>query len=187
MPDSAMKSQNGERMDATVREVEVLHDLNEDASPVAYTIGEQEYCRFSWKRGAGPPFASGIYLWLSRDERVLYVGKATSNRTSNLYRRFSAYKRATPGKTQFTSLRLNAEILDFVRRGEGVRLVCLAMPDAGPTEITKVEEALVRRGRPPWNRQGNPFPRSVEEAMPARDLLGINPGPRWPATLSIHI
>ena len=172
-------------MDADVAEVEIAVELNDDRSPVVDQINGRQYCRLSWQRGNGPPFSSGVYLWLSHDDRVLYVGKATSNRTSHLYRRITAYKRATPGKTQLTSLRLNSEILDFVQQGGGIRLLCLVMPDLDPADISKAEESLIRRSRPPWNRQGNPDPRSVEDAMPVAELLGIDPKLPWPRNVSI--
>ncbi len=130
--------------------------------------------------------SSGIYMWLSYDQRILYVGKATSNSTSHLYRRITAYKRATPGKTQLTSLRLNAEVLNFVLGGGRIRLLCLAMPDAGPADISTAEGALIRRARPPWNRQGNPNPRSIEKAIPLAELLGMDLSPSWPASIRVY-
>lgn len=86
-------------MEAELREVRIHVDTHQDGSPLAYPIAGQEYCQFSWTRGAGPPFSSGIDLWLGDNDIVLYIGKATSNRTSHLYRRITAYKRVTPGKS----------------------------------------------------------------------------------------
>jgi hypothetical protein len=86
---------------------------------------------------------------MTEDYRVLYVGKATSDRTSHLYRRITAYKRATPGKTQWTSLRLNSDILEYIRGGGQIRLLCLVMPEADPGDVTHAEEAFISRARPP--------------------------------------
>ncbi|MEX1004142.1 MAG: hypothetical protein WD156_02080 [Acidimicrobiia bacterium] len=172
-------------MKARLVEVQISIELEPDQTPVVDHLNDAAYCRLSWARGGGPPFARGLYLWLSDDCSVLYVGKATSNQTSHLYRRITAYKRATPGKTQWTSLRLNSDILGYVQGGGRVRLLCLAMPDAAPEDVTRAEETLINRARPPWNRQRNPNPRSVEAAMSLALLLGLPPSEPLPTSVSI--
>jgi hypothetical protein len=160
-------------MDAQVVEIDIAVETHDDGSLVADHLNDVMYCRLSWPRGGGPPFTRGIYVWMTDDCRVLYVGKATSDRTSHLYRRITAYKRATPGKTQWTSLRLNSDILEYVRDGGRIRLLCLVMPAADPDDVTHAEEAFISRARPPWNRQSNPHPKPVEDAMPVAQLLGL--------------
>lgn len=174
-------------MDAKVVEVEISIEVELDGTPVIDHLNSSAYCRLSWARDGGPPFVRGIYLWMSDDYKVLYVGKATSNQTSHLYRRITAYKRATPGKTQWTSLRLNSDILGYVQRGGRVRLLCLVMPDADPEVVTRVEETLIDRARPPWNRQRNPHPRSVNVAMPLAELLGLPPSEPLPTSVSLPV
>lgn len=136
-------------MDAHVVEIHITVEAHDGGSPVTDHLNDVSYCRLSWPRGGGPPFARGIYLWMTEDYRVLYVGKATSDRTSHLYRRITAYKRATPGKTQWTSLRLNSDILEYIRGGGQIRLLCLVMPEADPGDVTHAEEAFISRARPP--------------------------------------
>lgn len=160
-------------MDASVVAVEIGVEMNHDGTPLIDEVNGLGYCRLSWLRGGGPPFSRGVYLWTSNDFKVLYVGKATSNQTSHLYRRITAYKRATPGKTQWTSLRLNSDILGYVQSGGRIRLICLATPDAHPDEVSRVETTFINRARPPWNRSGNPNPRTVADAMPLADLLRL--------------
>jgi len=174
-------------MDAGLVEIEISIERDHGGRPVIDGFNDTEYCRLSWPRGGGPPFSRGIYLWMSDDFKVLYVGKATSNQTSHLYRRIAAYKRATPGKTQRTSLRLNSDILGYVQGGGRVRLLCLVMPDAAPEDVTRAEETLIDRGRPPWNRQRNPDPRSVEVAMSLALLLGLPPSEPLPTSVSIPV
>ena len=172
-------------MRVNLSEVVVRLDIDDDGSPAAYTINGEAHCHFAWARGTGPPYSRGIYLWLTDDARILYVGKATSNRTSHLYRRITAYKRVTPGMTQHTSIRLNGEILSFARAGGTVRLVCLAMRDAEPRRVSEIEEMFIERARPPWNRLGNQNPRSIDDAMPMTDLLGLDPEGQWPSQIAI--
>src|SRR5680860_409190 len=129
--------------EADVIEVEVRLEGAGDGEPIIDELNGRLYCRLSWARGAGPPACRGIYVWTSDDYAVLYIGKATSDRTSHLYRRITAYKRASPGKTQWTSLRLNSEILRFVQSGGRVRLVCLAMPNATADDVTRAEIRLI--------------------------------------------
>lgn len=124
---------------------------------------------------------------MTDDYRVLYVGKATSDRTSHLYRRITAYKRVTPGKTQWTSLRLNSNILEYVRDGGRIRLLCLVMPEADPHDVTRAEESFISRARPPWNRQSNPNPWTIANAMPVAELLGLERSEPVPAALSFLV
>ena len=152
-------------------EIELSVERDKHGRPVVDLLRDQEFCRIAWQRGAGPPARRGIYFWLDEDCRVFYVGKAASNHTSHLYRRITAYKRATPGKTQWTSLRVNTDILGYVRSGSNIRLVCLPMPETEPGGVSRIEESLIAEARPPWNRQGNPNPRTMEEALPLAALL----------------
>ena len=172
-------------MDAQVVEVDIRVEGHDDGPPVIDHLNGARYCRLSWPSGAGPPSRRGVYMWLSNDFRVLYVGKATSNSKSHLYRRITAYKRATPGKTQWTSLRINTDILEFTEQGGRIRLLCLVMSDADPDDVTSAEEALINRARPPWNRQGNLHPRAVEDAMKLEEILMIDPERGWPTTVRI--
>ena len=174
-------------MNAEVVEVEVSVEMTGDGLPVVDHLRDTDFCRLSWTRGAGPPMARGIYFWLSEDYRVLYVGKATSNETSHLYRRITAYKRASPGKTQRTSLRLNSDILGYVQRGGRVRLLCLVMPKAEPDDVTRIEETFIGRARPPWNIQHNPRPRTVRNAMPLGALLGLPDANPLPSSVSLPL
>lgn len=66
-------------LQAEVVEVEISVEMTADGSPVVDHLGDTDFCRLSWARGAGPPPARGVYFWLSDDYRVFYVGKATSN------------------------------------------------------------------------------------------------------------
>ncbi|MDF1597478.1 MAG: hypothetical protein P1T08_15475 [Acidimicrobiia bacterium] len=172
-------------MEAEVVEVGISIEVEHDGTPVINHLNSSDYCRLSWARGGGPPFTRGIYLWTSDDHKVLYVGKATSNQTSHLYRRITAYKRATPGKTQWTSLRINSDILGYVQGGGRVRLICLSMPDADPEDVT--HETLIDQARPPWNRRRNPHPRSVYAAMSLADLLDIPVSEPLPTSVSLPV
>lgn len=158
-------------MSYAVVEIEVSIEQDHEGHPIVDKLNCQDSCRIAWQRGAGPPARRGIYIWAADDYRVFYVGKATSDRTSHLYRRITAYKRATPGKTQWTSLRINTDILEYVRGGGHIRLVCLPMPQIDPDAVSRIEASFINKARPPWNRQGNPNPRSMEEALPLGVLL----------------
>lgn len=176
-----------EVMDAQVVEIEISVEIEDDGSPVINHFNGASYCRLSWARGAGPPSTRGVYFWMSGDYRILYVGKATSNETSHLYRRITAYKRASPGKTQWTSLRVNSDILGYVQHGGRIRLLCLVMPKTDPDDVTRAEETFIGRARPPWNRQHNPRPRTVNDAMPLTELLGLPDKKPLPPSVSLPL
>lgn len=161
------------RMEALVVEVPVVVETDVRGAPMVDEVNGRRYCRVTWVRGAGPPYDRGVYLWLDGNYGVLYIGRASSDKTSHLYRRITGYKRATAKKTQRTSLDINAKILELVDRGGQIRLVCLVTPHATADEVARAELALISAARPPWNRQGNPTPRRVDDALPLPDLLGF--------------
>ena len=106
-------------MSYEVVEIEVSIERDQEGLLVVDKLNSRDFCRIAWQGGAGPPARRGIYIWAADDYRIFYVGKATSDRTSHLYRRITAYKRATPGKTLWTFLRINTDILGCVRGGGG--------------------------------------------------------------------
>jgi hypothetical protein len=155
---------------ADLVEVQIAVARGSDGEVVVDLLGGLEYCRISWPPRCGPPRCRGIYIWTTSDLRVLYVGKATSNDTSHLYRRITGYKKASPGKTQQTSLRLDRHILEHTRGGGQIRLFYLPMRAATPDEVTRTEEELIRVARPPWNRGGNLRPREERDALALSQL-----------------
>jgi hypothetical protein len=75
-----------------------------------------------------------------------------------------------------TSLDINAKILELVEAGGKIGLLCLVTPHATPRDVGRAERALISAAHPPWNRQGNPRPRPIEDAIQLRDLLGFAGG-----------
>ena len=101
----------------------------------------------------GLPHAPGVYLFRSRDGRVLYVGKA-----NDLRARVKSYFYGDERKKI-------VQLLDEVRSVEGIRC-------AGELEALVVEARLIRRHEPKYNRRGKTWRRGA--------FLALDPREAWP-------
>lgn len=98
------------------------------------------------------PAEPGVYAHVV-DGAVYYIGSATMGLKKRLY----FYGK--PGKTQATSIRVNALIKDELAKGRTVELIA-ALPE--PTSwnglpvdrITGLETGLIKAHCPPWNKRG---------------------------------
>ncbi len=94
----------------------------------------------------------GVYAYVVGDS-VHYVGSAQRG----LHNRFRRYAIA---KTLRTSARIRSEIIECLIDGRPVEIYALSPPDmlwnGLPVDlIAGLEEGLIRRLRPPWNRRSN--------------------------------
>jgi hypothetical protein len=63
----------------------------------------------------------------------------------------------------------------------------MAMPDAAPEDVSLIEEALIDRGCPPWNRQHNPHPTTVVGAMSLAELIDIPASEHLPTSVTFTV
>ena len=99
------------------------------------------------------PHAPGVYLFRSRDGRVLYVGKANDLRS-----RVKSYFYGDERKKI-------VHLLEEVRSVEGIRCT-------GELEALVVEARLIRRHEPKYNRRGKTWRRGA--------FLALDPREAWP-------
>ena len=99
-----------------------------------------------------PPNAPGVYVLLSREDEVMYVGMAR-NLEKVLYR----YQKNTGRQAM-----RDRAALGEIARVAWVRCTTSRTPPS-------LEQLAIRRYRPPWNTQHNPRPRSPSEAVSLSD------------------
>lgn len=98
------------------------------------------------------PKERGVYAFV-KDEVALYVGLATKG----VFRRFRSYCR--PGKTQRTSIRLNAALIASVAAGEVIDIYTVHPPDQTWNGLpicgdAGLELGLMEAFHLPWNIRG---------------------------------
>lgn len=103
------------------------------------------------------PAKPGVYAHVV-DGSIYYIGSATMGLKKRLY----FYAR--PGRTQRTSIRINALIAEALAAGKKVSTIAAFPEDSAWNElpvcgVTGLEAGLVRKLCPPWNKRG--LPRNV--------------------------
>ena len=96
-----------------------------------------------------PPSVPGVYIFLSSDDRIMYVGMA-HDLEKVLYR--------------YQGLEGRQKMRDRAAVGD---IGGVAWFDASDRAVPpSLESVLIARYQPPWNTQHNPFARSDEDAVP---------------------
>ncbi|HEX6130358.1 MAG TPA: DEDD exonuclease domain-containing protein, partial [Actinomycetota bacterium] len=148
---------------------EVLHGLLDLGARLGIaTLGDvHEACRARGRPNYGKirladglPARAGVYVFRGRDERILYVGKATDLRA-----RVRSYFYGDERKKV-------QDLLAEVRRVDGVPT------DGGELEALVLEARMIRRHEPPYNRRGTTWRRAA--------YLKVDPAEAYPRLKVVH-